>query len=74
MSLNQTKITRFVQPPPNAGPGTKAGKKEGRSWRGKRKRDQNDEGLEVNIDDQAVRDETRTISGRDTSSTVTTAP
>jgi hypothetical protein len=51
---NRTKITRFVQLPPNWGPGTKAGKKEGRSWRGKRKREdspdvngQDDEGSEV---------------------------
>lgn len=41
---NRTKIARYVQVPPNSGPGTKAGKKEGRSWRGKRKRDVNDTG------------------------------
>jgi hypothetical protein len=41
---NRVKIARYVQVPPNSGPGTKAGKKEGRSWRGKRKRESEDSG------------------------------
>ena len=42
---NRTRITRFVGVPANWGPGTKAGRKEGRSWRGnKRKRDDEGEG------------------------------
>jgi hypothetical protein len=45
---NRTRITRFVGVPANWGPGTKAGRKEGRSWRGnKRKRDDEGEGLEM---------------------------
>lgn len=48
---NRTRITRFVEVPANWGPGTKAGKKEGRSWRGnKRKREDGDEGTEMPID------------------------
>jgi hypothetical protein len=43
----RTKIARFVEVPKNWGPGTKAGKKEGKSWRGKRKRDVDDTGSEV---------------------------
>ena len=39
VNLNRTKISRFPQLPPNWGPGTRAGKKEGRTWRGKRKRE-----------------------------------
>jgi len=65
---NRTKITRFVQVPPNWGPGTKAGKKEGRSWRGKRKRDASDEGSEMNLEGQGVGGK----DGRETPSTVTT--
>ena len=68
MNPNRTKITRFVQVPPNWGPGTKAGKKEGRSWRGKRKREQSDEGSEMNIDEVTVGEKL----GRDTLSTVPT--
>jgi hypothetical protein len=46
---NRTKITRFVQLPKNWGPGTKAGKKEGRTWRGKRKREDDAE-MEVDTE------------------------
>lgn len=48
---NRTKITRFVQVPKNWGPGTKAGKKEGKSWRGKRKREANDNGSELQTEE-----------------------
>lgn len=46
---NRTKIARFPDLPKNWGPGTKAGKKEGRAWRGngKRKRDTDDEDSEA---------------------------
>jgi hypothetical protein len=47
---NRTKIARFVEVPKNWGPGTKAGKKEGRSWRGKRKREKDDTGSDVRSD------------------------
>ena len=68
---NRAKITRFVQVPPNWGPGTKAGKKEGRSWRGKRKRDQSDDGSDMQIEDRSAGDEVRRGEGRETPSTVT---
>jgi hypothetical protein len=50
---NRTKITRFPDLPKNWGPGTRAGKKETRSWRGngKRKRDTDDDGLELKDND-----------------------
>lgn len=44
MDPNRTRITRFVGVPANWGPGTKAGKKEGRSWRGNKKRKREDDG------------------------------
>ena len=49
---NRTRITRFVEVPANWGPGTKAGRKEGKSWRGnkKRKREDGDEGTEMSAD------------------------
>src|SRR5271169_3790202 len=54
VNTNRMKIARYVQVPPNSGPRTKAGKKEGRSWRGnKRKRaftgseDENNEEVEL---------------------------
>jgi len=49
---NRTRIARYVQVPPNSGPGTKAGKNEGRSWRGKRKREITDTGSDRNTEDE----------------------
>jgi hypothetical protein len=49
---NRTRTARFVAVPANWGPGTKAGKKEGRTWRGNRKRKREDgvEGEKMPVD------------------------